>query len=219
MALSVDLKKRLLSAAILLPVVGVIFYLGGIWLIGLIAIIAGLAIFELWSMCKGKLSFFLIASLYVLACCGAFLHLSLDHQTGWENRSWILLLVVLADSGAYIAGRSIGGPKLAPKISPNKTWAGLGGAVVGSLVAGMICSGIFHGSTWPLLMLSAFLGLAEQGGDLLESVFKRYCGVKDSGRLIPGHGGILDRIDGALATSLVLILTEAATGGLKWLWQ
>jgi phosphatidate cytidylyltransferase len=117
---------------------------------------------------------------------------------------WMLAIVWSADTLAYFAGRTIGGPKLAPAISPNKTWAGLIGAMAGAGVASAICAAVMGltGLLW-LAALGAVLAVVEQGGDLFKSAWKRHFGVKDSGALIPGHGGVIDRVDGMLAVAIV----------------
>ena len=122
---------------------------------------------------------------------------------------WAMLVTWATDIFAYFAGRSIGGPKLAPRISPNKTWAGLIGGVAGAAVVGAITAYAFDLD--PLFILAGGpMGLLAQLGDLYESRVKRRLGVKDSGTLLPGHGGVLDRVDGllpvAIATLLLLIL-------------
>lgn len=125
---------------------------------------------------------------------------------------WTLAVVWATDIGAYFAGRAIGGPRLAPRVSPNKTWAGLGGGVFGALCIGAVVASAF-GLPRLLLVLAAPLAVLAQAGDLFESWLKRRAGVKDSGRLLPGHGGALDRLDGVVpVASLVALL--AATGGL-----
>lgn len=108
---------------------------------------------------------------------------------------WALALVWATDIGAYFAGRSIGGPKLAPRISPSKTWSGLGGGVLAALLVGFALHR-FAGLPIELAAASGLLAVAAQGGDLLESAMKRRAGVKDSGSLLPGHGGVMDRLDG-----------------------
>lgn len=127
----------------------------------------------------------------------------------WETLVlWVFFVTWATDILAYFAGRAIGGPKLAPRISPNKTWAGLIGGMTGAGLIG------YATATWfemePLfLWLGAPMGAVAQLGDLYESWEKRRAGVKDSGKLLPGHGGVLDRLDGllaaALATTLVLM--------------
>lgn len=108
---------------------------------------------------------------------------------------WTLATVWVTDIGAYAAGRSIGGPKLAPKVSPNKTWAGLMGGVVSALVLGLLLWR-FAGLPLQLAFASPILAVMAQVGDLYESWLKRQAGVKDSGTILPGHGGVLDRLDG-----------------------
>lgn len=120
---------------------------------------------------------------------------------------WLLIVVWTTDTAAYAVGRRVGGPRLAPAISPGKTWSGLGGGVVGASLAGAITlwvlgsERLFHAAG-----LSAAFALLAQLGDLAESSLKRRAGVKDSGSLIPGHGGLLDRLDGFLLTAPALAL-------------
>ena len=120
----------------------------------------------------------------------------------------VLILVWIADTGAYLAGNAFGKRKLAPKISPGKTWEGVAGGAVGTLIYAMIC-GVFlpdlggrvEGVIWvPFLAGALALFALSVVGDLLESALKRQAGAKDSGKLLPGHGGVLDRIDSATAT-------------------
>lgn len=138
---------------------------------------------------------------------------------GLATISWMVALVVAADTGGYIAGRSIGGPKLAPRISPNKTWAGLGGAVAGAALVGLLTAFVLnHTDVWKLTLISAGLGLLEQGGDLVESAFKRHFGVKDTSQIIPGHGGVLDRVDGLLAVAVAVLALNSWGGGSVLAW-
>ncbi|MES2753621.1 MAG: phosphatidate cytidylyltransferase [Pseudomonadota bacterium] len=123
--------------------------------------------------------------------------------------SWAMVLVWATDIGAYAAGRSIGGPKLVPAISPNKTWAGLGGGVVAAGVFGWLLHS-YAGLSAPLALATPLLAVSAQAGDLYESWLKRRAGVKDSGTILPGHGGVLDRLDGLVpvapvAAALVLL--------------
>lgn len=130
---------------------------------------------------------------------------------------WVLVVTWATDIFAYFAGRAIGGPKLAPAISPNKTWAGLGGGVAGAAVCGwLVARGFALNETIPWIhWFGAAMGLIAQAGDLYESWVKRRAGVKDSGGLLPGHGGALDRLDGLLAVSaatMALVMTDYWTG-------
>ena len=138
----------------------------------------------------------------------AFLALR-DLPHGMQLVFWLVIVVVATDVFAYLTGRSIGGPKLAPKISPGKTWAGLAGGAAGALALGgvfafMVDWGWLQGGLFALV-----LALVAQSGDLFESFIKRRAGVKDSGRLIPGHGGLLDRLDGYLFAAPTLALLVA----------
>jgi phosphatidate cytidylyltransferase len=112
---------------------------------------------------------------------------------------WLLAVVWATDIGAFFAGRRFGGAKLAPRISPNKTWAGLGGGMAAAGLVGVATAVAIGGSALTLLAVGAGLAVVEQIGDLAESALKRHFGVKDSGTIIPGHGGMLDRLDGMLA--------------------
>ena len=126
---------------------------------------------------------------------------------------WLMLVTWSTDIFAYFAGRGIGGPKLAPRVSPNKTWAGLIGGMAGAAVVGALAAWLLDIGA-PFIFLGAPMGLIAQLGDLYESWVKRRCEVKDSSSLIPGHGGVLDRVDGLLpvtvATLIVLVATLAS---------
>lgn len=118
---------------------------------------------------------------------------------------WMMLITWATDIFAYFAGRSIGGPKLAPRISPNKTWAGLGGGFLGAAVVGALAAWFFDLGS-PFFYIGGPMGLIAQAGDLYESWLKRRAGVKDSGTILPGHGGVLDRLDGLLPVIFVTFL-------------
>jgi len=149
----------------------------------------------------------------------ALVLLRLMPEAGFAALVWLLVSVWASDSGAYAAGKLIGGPRLAPRISPNKTWAGLGGAMAAPAVMGML-----FGLFWPgapavglLGLIGLGIGLFGQAGDLVESAVKRHVGVKDSGWLVPGHGGVLDRIDALLAAALFVgALYVSGGNGLAW---
>lgn len=129
---------------------------------------------------------------------------------------WYLgIVIALNDTGAYFVGRVIGGPKLAPMISPAKTWSGsIGGWVIGTL-AGLVYWVLFVHSAWPIgLGLSALLGLVGQAGDLTESAIKRVFRIKDSGDIIPGHGGFMDRLDSVTFGVVLLFLIGLVHGGI-----
>ena len=127
---------------------------------------------------------------------------------------WTLAVVWATDICAFFAGRAIGGPKLAPRISPNKTWAGLGGGMAGAAAVGAGLGALWLPGAWLPLAAAAGAGLAvaAQGGDLFESWMKRKVGVKDSGGLLPGHGGVLDRLDGLVPVALIVALAALMAG-------
>lgn len=128
-----------------------------------------------------------------------------DQPRGLEFSFWAFGLVWLCDIGAYFAGRAFGGARLAPAISPNKTWAGaLGGLALASLFAGLLH--LVTGLPWRLTLATPALAILAEGGDLFESWLKRRAGVKDSGTLLPGHGGLLDRLDGLVPVAPVAAL-------------
>lgn len=137
--------------------------------------------------------------LYAVAALMASILLRADPVNGFVALMFVLLVVWATDIGGYFAGRSIGGPKLWPRVSPKKTWAGAMGSFVASLgvAGGFAAFGL--GKAVPLLALGAVLSAISQAGDLFESAVKRRFGVKDSSHLIPGHGGLMDRLDGFIA--------------------
>jgi phosphatidate cytidylyltransferase len=146
----------------------------------------------------------------------AFVVLREDAAYGIAAILLVMLMVWFADTVAYFAGRIIGGPKLAPRISPKKTWAGLGGAMAGSALAAI---GVAVAMKLPaagiLVVIAALLAIVEQGGDLFKSAMKRHYGVKDSGNLIPGHGGVIDRVDGLVAVAMAAAVIGTFRAGLE----
>ena len=127
---------------------------------------------------------------------------------------WAMVVTWSTDIFAYFAGRSLGGPKLAPRISPAKTWSGLIGGVIGAAVFGWLAARWFELGS-PFLYLGAPMAVLAQAGDLYESWLKRRAGVKDSGTILPGHGGVLDRLDGFLpvvVATLVIVMAGLWTG-------
>ena len=139
--------------------------------------------------------------------------LRLDPAKGFVALIFVLVIVWVTDSGGYFAGRGIGGPKLWPRVSPKKTWAGAIGGFVASLAVACIFAVLDLGKIGPLLMISGVLSVVSQLGDLFESAVKRRFGVKDSSQIIPGHGGLLDRLDGFVAAVAVAALIGFLRGG------
>ena len=220
-----DLGVRTASAVVMIAVAGGALWLGGYWWT---AFVAAVALGVLWEWVKLALAFatrmparllwLVCGLLYVGLAASALLFL---RRLPFGIAPLLLLVgaVIATDVGAYFAGRTIGGPKIAPSISPSKTWAGLFGAIlaVGVFLAcfGLLWHKVFESSyeqdtyyltvNWPAwLILPSIIAVVAQCGDFFESWMKRRAGVKDSGNLIPGHGGLFDRVDGLLAVSFVV---------------
>jgi phosphatidate cytidylyltransferase len=156
---------------------------------------------------------------YLLLPGLALLSLRLFASHGFEITLFLLAMVWATDIGAYATGRTLGGPKLAPRISPGKTWSGAVGGLLAALgIATLFAFFLFDLEKRAVLLMfcgAVILSLATQIGDLFESGLKRRFGVKDSGTLIPGHGGILDRIDGLIFAAVVAVPFHAV-GGFAW---
>jgi phosphatidate cytidylyltransferase len=159
-------------------------------------------------------------ALWVALPCICLLWLARGGPNGRATLLWILAIVWATDIGAYVIGRTLGGPRLAPRWSPRKTWAGLaGGAVCAGLAGWATAAWLGISPALPLVFLSAGLAIVEQFGDLAESLAKRRFGVKDSSSLIPGHGGLLDRLDGLLTVIPVVALLTMIAGRSVVTWQ
>ncbi len=203
---------RVVSALVLLPVgIGSIWVGGVIWAACLSTIVAGLCAewVLLWRARSPRRAFGLpilaAGLLYILFAYAALLAL----RAGPEGRLNVLFVMVVVwsdDIGAYAAGRLFGGPRLAPSISPGKTWAGAAGGLLCAVLAGCL---IGHARAAPLAL---GLGCVAIAGDLLESAIKRRFGAKDSGWIIPGHGGLLDRLDGVLAAAPAAFVWSMVSG-------
>lgn len=205
-----DLGVRTLSAIVMLAVAGTALWLGGWVWAGLVGVVAIGVLYE-WSnlvvrqavSAKLRLLWMIGGITYVGAAGYVLAALSFD----FISKMVLILIiagVIATDVGAYFAGRAIGGPKIAPSISPSKTWAGLFG---GMAAAGLTFSLLGHSLNLSIILLAlmgALLAVVAQAGDFFESWMKRRAGVKDSSNLIPGHGGFFDRVDGLLAVSFLL---------------
>jgi phosphatidate cytidylyltransferase len=137
---------------------------------------------------------------------------------GPDTALWLLAVVWATDIGAYVAGRAVGGPRLAPRISPHKTWAGLIGGTTSAAAAGLVAARLADAPSLLLLGTSMVLAVIAQLGDLAESLAKRHFGVKDSSGLIPGHGGLLDRLDGLIAAAIAASALVLAAGKTPLAW-
>lgn len=241
-----DLGVRTLSAIIMVAVAGTALWLGGWLWTAFVALVAlgvlwewGRLAFAITTEAKMRLAWFLGGLIYISVAAVVLMRLRAPYD-GIFQITQLLLAVIGVDVGAYFSGRAIGGPKIAPSISPSKTWAGfVGGAIGGGLLlfaiswawpAGLCQTyitlielgkeplpyGVFSfddrchlavppiGSIWIFALAGLLVAVAAQTGDFFESWMKRRASVKDSGSLIPGHGGLFDRVDGLLAVSFVI---------------
>lgn len=229
-----DLPTRLVSAVAMLAVtVGALWLGGWAWIVFVLAV-AGLTIWE-WNKLVGKFElspfreivWLFFGAVYVGLAALALIFLGDDttERAWWFVLVGFLLPIFAVDVGAYFAGRAIGGPKIAPRISPSKTWAGFIG---GALAAAIVLMGVEYfvadaelvtydqvgefglQTVGAALLLGTIIAAIAQAGDFFQSWMKRRAGVKDSSNLIPGHGGIFDRVDGLIAVCFVVSLMYIA---------
>jgi len=177
----------------------------------LVALVIGLVAVAL--MAPERRNWAAAGFLYAGAAETASVLLRHDAVKGFVALIFVLLIVWVTDSGGYFAGRGIGGPKLWPRISPKKTWAGAIGGFVASLAVACVFAALDLGKAVPLVMIAGSLSVVSQLGDLFESAVKRRFGVKDSSQIIPGHGGLLDRLDGFVAAVAIAALFGFLRGG------
>lgn len=217
-AQSGDLRARVFSSVILAPLALLCLWAGDWPWIALLSLTAVGLIAEWLLLCRRRPGVSLAAAGvgYILMAVAALAWLRAD---GWGNVLFVLLIVWATDIGAYMVGRRVGGARLAPRISPGKTWSGAVGGLACAVGVGLGSALLAPGASGRALAVAAGLSVAAQAGDLLESGMKRHFGVKDSGRLIPGHGGLLDRLDGLLAAAPVAALLAAAFGRGVALWR
>jgi phosphatidate cytidylyltransferase len=222
-----DLRLRVVSALVLGPLGLLVLWTGGIaWralicaaCLGVLSEWAGLC--RKFAAARGAAVVAVGGGAAICLASATLIWLRDDPLAGRDDVLFLVLVVWASDIGAYTAGRLFGGPALSPSISPAKTWAGAAGGLLaalggGALVAAVVTGGVMPG--WGALRAALLLGLAAQLGDLAESAAKRAAGVKDSGWLIPGHGGLLDRLDGTIAGALAagLLAMLAGRGVVFW---
>lgn len=211
-----DLPKRAASAAVMLVVLGAVVWVGGyVW--SAFAALVGLVVYGEWSRIVLRMTQGTFWRLVGIALGVIYIGWATYFLAVFGNRQamgmpegglhWPLIalvaVVIATDTGAYFTGRTFGGPKIAPSISPSKTWSGLlGGMACAALVLALIAENASVEMPWELAApVGAAAAVIAQAGDFLESWMKRRAGLKDSGSLIPGHGGFFDRLDGLLAVS------------------
>jgi phosphatidate cytidylyltransferase len=211
-----DLWIRVASGVVLAALALAVAWLGGP-VFDVFWIAAGILIFWEWKkiVAAARFRFLWMAAgaIYGLVAIVPPILLRHSHDFGLIAILFLFGVVWATDVGGYIAGRLIGGPKIWPAVSPKKTWAGTLGGIVAAILAGSLVSiGAGLGATHAVL-LSAILSVAAQAGDFLESAFKRRFGVKDASHIIPGHGGVMDRLDGFLVAALIAAAIGLAHGG------
>jgi phosphatidate cytidylyltransferase len=203
------LLTRVLSALVLAPLLLAALWFGFPWIDLLVALLAPLMATEWIRLTPGRPFARTLGLIYVIGALIALLWLRHQPALGRETVLWLVICVWATDIAGYFTGSVIGGAKLAPRISPGKTWSGFIGAMMAAAVvsAGF---GALIGEGRPLMLavVGAVLAIVSQIGDLLESHAKRRASVKDSGRLIPGHGGLLDRLDGFIAVLVAVALAR-----------
>ncbi|MDP3907299.1 phosphatidate cytidylyltransferase [Novosphingobium sp.] len=239
-----DLPVRAASAVVMIAVAGAALWLGGTVWAGFVALVALGTMWEYVALARAlaktrsALAAWLLGGLVYIGMAALMLFGLRLGEYGVATVLVVVLAVIGTDIGAYFAGRTIGGPKIAPAISPSKTWSGLLGGMVGAgggMALAYWLSWKFAGGLgpddlavttvngvtvtsaapellipWPLIIMAGpAVAVIAQAGDFFESWMKRRAGVKDSGRLIPGHGGLFDRVDGLLAVLFALALASA----------
>ncbi|MEA3534759.1 phosphatidate cytidylyltransferase [Rhizobium sp. CC-YZS058] len=209
-----DRAVYLLGWAVQLGVAALIILGGDAYALPLLVIATLVAAF--WSRFHGRGWWLPGGVLYAGATTISLAAIRGDSDVGFVAMLYVFAVVWATDILAYFIGRAIGGPKLAPAISPGKTWSGaIGGAVSGVAAGTLVFAAFFSVDDLRIPLIALVLSVASQAGDLFESYVKRRSGVKDSGRIIPGHGGVWDRVDGLVAASFVALfiaLGEALAG-------
>ena len=222
----IGLDSSLFSTALWVGALGVIasiamefFPLNSPLLAFIPAVVAGLALAVLYRRAGLNWLWICGGPVYATAIIVGPLALRNRVSDGLVILVWLFLVVWISDIGAFFAGRRIGGPKLWPSVSPKKTWSGsIGGLIAGTVVpVGFVFAvqtlfGPVWLSGWVLIALTVSTAVIAEGGDLFESAMKRRFGVKDSGSLIPGHGGLMDRLDSYGAAALYVFLISQLLG-------
>jgi phosphatidate cytidylyltransferase len=222
-----DLKVRTASAIVMIAIAGSALWAGGWVFTTFVAIVAAGLLWEWWGLISkfntlgwSRTLWMLGGVVYVGAAVNGLLNARFNPNNALYWTIWLVTVVIATDVGAYLFGRFIGGPKIAPQISPSKTWMGLVGGV---LFTGVVMIGMYIYPEWQLNGPASLRNLGVEGvftlgilwsfplvflaqvGDFFESWMKRKAGVKDSGSLIPGHGGLLDRLDGLLPVAIAFM--------------
>jgi phosphatidate cytidylyltransferase len=218
-----NLGLRVISSAVMAPVTIAVAWFGG-WLFVLFWAAAACIVLWEWSRLVmgsgirhyGAFAAWMLAGLcYAGVLLLAPVILRRDPALGLVAMLFLFAIVWATDIAAYFTGRALGGPKLWAAVSPNKTWSGAIGGTLGGVLAGLAVCAVAGLDLAPMLVLVALvLSIASQAGDLLESAIKRHFGAKDASHLIPGHGGLMDRLDGFLTAVLAAVMVGVLRGGI-----
>ena len=219
-----NLALRIASSAVMAPATIFIAWLGG-WPFVLFWTLAACVVLWEWTMLargavppltQTRFAGWMLAGLvYAGILLLGPVMLRRDPAVGLAAILFLFAVVWITDIAAYFTGRALGGPKLWPAVSPKKTWSGAIGGVIGAVVAGLAVVKLMGLGIAPMLVIvAAGLSVVSQGGDLLESSIKRHFGAKDASQLIPGHGGLMDRLDGFLTAVLAAVMVGLLRGGL-----
>jgi phosphatidate cytidylyltransferase len=218
-----NLALRVVSSLVMAPLALIVAWLGGLVFVVFWVLAASIVLWE-WSrlVVHGRLRGFsridwLAAGVgYAAVLLFAPLILRRDPVLGFAAIAFLFAVVWVTDIAAYFAGRALGGPKLWPAVSPKKTWSGAIGGTLAGIVAAILTVKLLGVSVSPMLVLVAgLLSVVAQAGDLLESAVKRHFGAKDAGSIIPGHGGVMDRLDGFLTAAAAAAMVGLIRGGLE----
>lgn len=218
-----NLMLRVISSLVMAPLALIVAWLGGLIFVVFWVAAASIVLWE-WSrlVVHGRLRGFsridwLAAGVgYAAVLLFAPLILRRDAALGFVAIAFLFAVVWVTDIAAYFAGRALGGPKLWPAVSPKKTWSGAIGGTLAGIVAAILTVKLLGVSVSPMLVLVAgLLSVVAQAGDLLESAVKRHLGAKDAGSIIPGHGGVMDRLDGFLTAAAAAAMVGLIRGGLE----
>jgi phosphatidate cytidylyltransferase len=222
-----NLSVRLASSLVLAPLALVAAWVGGAFFVIVwagAALIIGWEWIKLVAPARDPMPWRVAGMVYAGVAFLAPVLLRADVNNGFAALVFLFAIVWMTDIMGYVVGRAVGGPKLWPAVSPNKTRSGAIGGVAGALTAGILIAASLSLAVLPIAILGVILSMVAQAGDLFESAIKRRFGAKDTSHLIPGHGGLMDRLDGFIAAALVAAtigivrggLSTAATGLLVW---
>jgi len=214
---------RVVSSVVLAPLAVAVAYVGGLPFALFWTVAASIVLWEWARLVRNaahgglpSAGWFMLGVLYAGVLLVAPILLRRDAALGFVAILVVFAIVWATDIAAYFAGRAIGGPKLWPAVSPKKTWSGAIGGTLGGVAAGLLVVKLSGLAVSPMLVLVAIgLSVVAQAGDLLESAVKRHFGAKDASQLIPGHGGLMDRLDGFLTAAAAAVMVGLMRGGLE----